>query len=360
MSDSNQDNQTPSQEEEKQAAPAASSTPGRSDSRGGDRNAAKAFYRAMYAGAEPDPQDFGMKVDKEEEYAARERAATEALAKRMEAEVAELEKKASDAESLYKRLAADFENYRKRMAREREEFQALGIQKAIETMLPALDDMDLAKANLGKTSDPKAMLDSLNMVYNRFTKCLEQIGIKQLDVIGAQFDPKFHEPVQQVVTSEVPDGAVFQQLRPGYVYGDKVLRPSLVNVATAPPEGMEPVADEVQAQAEEQAVEYEQEQPVYEEQIEQGEQVQYEEAPAEEYVEQEVAVESQDEAQVNHSSTQDIVPYEEGEAEAAVEAAVEVDASEGEEIFGDISAEDNPQVVESVSNKSASAPPADE
>lgn len=348
MSDSNQDNQTPSQEEEKQAAPAASSTPGRSDSRGGDRNAAKAFYRAMYAGAEPDPQDFGMKVDKEEEYAARERAATEALAKRMEAEVAELEKKASDAESLYKRLAADFENYRKRMAREREEFQALGIQKAIETMLPALDDMDLAKANLGKTSDPKAMLDSLNMVYNRFTKCLEQIGIKQLDVIGAQFDPKFHEPVQQVVTSEVPDGAVFQQLRPGYVYGDKVLRPSLVNVATAPPEGMEPVADEVQAPVEEQAVEYEQEQPVYEEQ---GEQVQYEEAPAQEYVEEAVVeqLESQEEAQVNHSSTQDIVPYEEGEAEAAVEAAVEVDASEGEEIFGDISSEDNPQVVESVS-----------
>lgn len=243
---SDQDNQNPSQEEDKPAAPS------RSESKGGDRNAAKAFYRAMYAGAEPDPEDFGMKVDKEEEYAARERAATEALAKRMEGEMAELEKKASDAESLNKRLAADFDNYRKRMAREREEFQALGIQKAIETMLPALDDMDLAKANLSKTSDPKAMLDSLNMVYNRFTKCLEMIGIKQLDVIGTPFDPKFHEPVQQIVTAEVPDGAVVHQLRPGYVFNDKVLRPSLVNVATAPPEGYEdPNAASAPASAEE-------------------------------------------------------------------------------------------------------------
>jgi len=226
---SDQENQNPSPDEEKPTPPA----------KAGDRNAAKAFYRAMYAGAEPDPQDFGMKVDREEEYAQRERAATEALAKRMEGEMAELEKKAADAESLNKRLAADFDNYRKRMAREREEFQALGIQKAIETMLPALDDMDLAKANLGKTSDPKALLDSLNMVYNRFAKCLEMIGIKQLDVIGTPFDPKYHEPVQQIVTAEVPDGAVVHQLRPGYIYNDKVLRPSLVNVATAPPEGSE-------------------------------------------------------------------------------------------------------------------------
>lgn len=237
---SDQENQNQSQEEEKPAAPS------RSESRGGDRNAAKAFYRAMYAGAEPDPEDFGIKVDKEEEYAARERAATEALAKRMEGEMAELEKKAADAESLNKRLAADFDNYRKRMAREREEFQALGIQKAIETMLPALDDMDLAKANLSKTQDPKAMLDSLNMVYNRFAKCLEMIGIKQLDVIGTPFDPKFHEPVQQIVTAEVPDGAVVHQLRPGYLFNDKVLRPSLVNVATAPPEGYAEAAPEAE------------------------------------------------------------------------------------------------------------------
>ncbi|MCW5823443.1 MAG: nucleotide exchange factor GrpE [Cyanobacteria bacterium TGS_CYA1] len=302
---SDQDNQNPSQEEEKPQAPS------RSESRGGDRNAAKAFYRAMYAGAEPDPEDFGMKVDKEEEYAARERAATEALAKRMEGEMAELEKKASDAESLNKRLAADFDNYRKRMAREREEFQALGIQKAIETMLPALDDMDLAKANLSKTSDPKAMLDSLNMVYNRFTKCLEMIGIKQLDVIGTPFDPKFHEPVQQIVTAEVPDGAVVHQLRPGYVFNDKVLRPSLVNVATAPPEGYEdPGASSAPAAEEE----------------------------------------------VPHTSTQDIEPYAAEDQEQALEvhditdSVDSVDAVAAEDAAGDATG-DSAEAVESTAER---------
>ena len=261
----------------------------------------------MYAGAEPDPEDFGMKVDKEEEYAARERAATEALAKRMEGEMAELEKKAADAESLNKRLAADFDNYRKRMAREREEFQALGIQKAIETMLPALDDMDLAKANLGKTSDPKAMLDSLNMVYNRFTKCLEMIGIKQLDVIGTPFDPKFHEPVQQIVTAEVPDGAVFQQLRPGYIYNDKVLRPSLVNVATAPPEGSE--------------------------------------APVEASVETSAELGPEENQEVPHTSTQDLEPYSVEENVGEVHDIT--DSVESIDAVDEVSGEDNPQAVES-------------
>lgn len=195
---------------------------------GGDsRNAAaKAFYRAMYAGAEPDPEDFGLGDQGGGD------PKTCAFCERLQSDLQQVEEKAAEAEKFHKRLAADFENYRKRMQREKDEFSALGIQRAIETILPALDDMDMAKQKLNADMDSQAILDSLNLVYSRFARCLEQIGIKQLEVIGEQFDPKFHEPVQQVVTNEVPDGSIYQQLRPGYMIGDKVLRPTLVNVAT--------------------------------------------------------------------------------------------------------------------------------
>lgn len=206
---------------------------------GGDRSAsAKAFYRAMYAGAEPDPEDFGMSVRGEEK-----NSGPCANCARLQSEVTELEKRTLEAENHYKRLLADFENYRKRVAREKDEFAAVGMQRAVEAILPALDDMDMAKTRLKPDMTAQSMMDSLTMVYNRFNRCLEQIGIKQLEVIGEMFDPVFHEPVQQIPTKKVADGAVYQQLRPGYMFGEKVLRPSLVNVATA--DGAEDSEEEV-------------------------------------------------------------------------------------------------------------------
>lgn len=195
----------------------------------GDR--AKAFFRAMYAGGEPDPDQFGIDVGQKE---AQSSAANTAALAHLEQQLKETELKASEAENLYKRMAADFENYRKRVDREREEFQALGMQKAFETILPALDDLEMATSKLTEKTDSKVMFDSLKMVFSRLNRCLEMVGIKQMAVIGEVFDPRLHEPVQEVPTREVADGCVAQQLRAGWMFKDKILRPALVNVATAP------------------------------------------------------------------------------------------------------------------------------
>ncbi len=206
---------------------------------GGRMNAAKAFYRAMYAGAEPDPEDFGLTDKQAGGGGGGARSGPCQNCAYLENNLKEAEAKTTEAESLYKRMAADFENYRKRIDREREEFQALGVQKAVEALLPALDDLDMAQTRLKPDQDPKVLIDSIKMVYSRFTRCLDQIGIKQLEVIGTPFDPRLHEPVQEIATNEVPDGSVVHQLRPGYTFNDKVIRPSLVNVATKL-EGEEP------------------------------------------------------------------------------------------------------------------------
>ena len=197
---------------------------------GRERNsAAKAFFRAMYAGAEPDPEEFGLQTQQEDSGSSRENCA---FCERMQVDLEAMEQKAKDAEDHYKRLAADFDNFRKRTERERKEFSGHGTQSAIEALLPALDDMNRAKDTLSAEMDSASILDSLNVVINRFSRCLEQLGIKQLEVIGEQFDPVYHEPVQQIPTTEHPDGAVVHELRAGYMFGEKVLRPALVNVAT--------------------------------------------------------------------------------------------------------------------------------
>lgn len=206
--------------------------PEKPEDRANRMNAAKAFYRAMYAGEEVAPDDFGMNDGS----APRAQAHTGPCPNcaRLEAQAAEFEKQKNEAENYYKRIAADFENYRRRLDRERDEFQGLGIQKAIEQILPALDDMDRAKTSLQTVTDPKAILDSLNLVFARFAKCLEATGVKQMEVIGEPFDPRLHEPVQEIESNEYADGAVIHELRRGYLYKDKVLRPALVNVTSNP------------------------------------------------------------------------------------------------------------------------------
>lgn len=207
--------------------------PEKPEDRANRMNAAKAFYRAMYAGEEVAPDDFGINGAAASAPAPAHSGPCPSCA-RLEAQAAEFEKQKNEAENFYKRIAADFENYRRRNDREREEAQGLGIQKAIEQILPALDDMDRARTSLANVSDPKAILDSMNLVFARFAKCLENTGVKQMDVIGEPFDPRLHEPVQEVETNECADGAVVHELRRGYLYKDKILRPALVNVASNP------------------------------------------------------------------------------------------------------------------------------
>ena len=248
------------------------------------KNAAKAFYRAMYAGEDVEPEQFGIGGSPPRsggpsggQTGGGGPSGPCPNCSRMEKELAEAEKTKTEAENYYKRILADFENYRKRTDRERDEAISLGIQKAVEAILPALDDLDRAKAVLATVSDPRSVTESLNLVFARFAKTLEPLGIKPMEVVGEPFDPKFHEPVQEIHTNEFPDGAVVQELRKGYMMRDKVIRPTLVNVASnesgvviPKPKAAEEVADATAEKAEPTATPSEAE-PVAESEVSVGE-----------------------------------------------------------------------------------------
>ena len=195
-------------------------------------DAAKAFFRALHAGADELP-DLGITGGAE----GGQSSGPCRNCKFLESEVAEAKQKLQESENLYKRMMADFENFRRRMDREREELQAVGIQRTVENLLPALDDMDRASTSLNAGMPAEKVLDSVKLVFNRLSRCLESVGVKPLTVVGEHFDPMFHEPVQEIETTEVPNGAVVHELRRGYTLNDKVIRPALVNVACSPGAG---------------------------------------------------------------------------------------------------------------------------
>lgn len=132
----------------------------------------------------------------------------------------------------YLRLAADFDNYRKRQAQERETLIQYGAQESLKKLIEVLDNFDRAKQAIANTDDVQQVKDSFDVLYNQLFDNLSKLGLEVIQAQGQEFDPNFHEAVMQTPTSEHPENHVIMELQKGYKLGDKVLRPTLVNVAT--------------------------------------------------------------------------------------------------------------------------------
>lgn len=128
-------------------------------------------------------------------------------------------------------LQADFENYRKRVdreIRELEEFSTLGL---VRKLIPVLDDLDLAVATAGKAED-KGILEGVKMVQKNLNTALESEGLQKIKAVGEPFNPSTHEAVDKVQGKDSSD-KVIEEMRKGYTFKGKVLRPSAVKVELA-------------------------------------------------------------------------------------------------------------------------------
>lgn len=133
----------------------------------------------------------------------------------------------------YLRLAADFDNYRKRQAQERENLISYGAQDAMKKLIEVLDNFDRAKQSIDNSDDIAQVKEGFNILYNQLFDNLSKLGLEVITAQGQEFDPNFHEAVMQTPTGDHPENHVIMELQKGYKLGDKVLRPTLVNVATA-------------------------------------------------------------------------------------------------------------------------------
>lgn len=149
------------------------------------------------------------------------------------AEENELQKKYDELNNQYIRLAADFDNYRKRQAQERESLLKYGAENTLKKIIEVLDNFERgAKAN-ETVEDCEKVKESFNLVHKQLLDVLSKAGLEVIEAEGQEFDPNFHEAVMQTPTSEYPEHTIIAELQKGYKLEDRVLRPALVNVATA-------------------------------------------------------------------------------------------------------------------------------
>lgn len=145
----------------------------------------------------------------------------------------ELQKNFDTLNQQYLRLAADFDNYRKRQEHEREELLKYGAENALKKMIEVLDNFERGQKALENVEDCQKVKESFNLVHKQVTDVLTRLGLETIDTEGKEFDPNFHDAVMQTPTNDYPEHTIINELQKGYKMGDKVLRPALVNVATA-------------------------------------------------------------------------------------------------------------------------------
>ncbi len=145
----------------------------------------------------------------------------------------ELQEKYDTLNQQYVRLAADFDNYRKRQAQEREDLLKYGAENALKKMIEVLDNFERGKKALAEVQDCEKVKESFDLVHKQVEDTLVKLGLEKIEAEGKEFDPNFHEAVMQTPTTEYPENTIIAELQKGYKMGDKVLRPTLVNVASA-------------------------------------------------------------------------------------------------------------------------------
>lgn len=127
------------------------------------------------------------------------------------------------------RAHADYENFRRRSTKEREEFAVYANQRLILSLLPVLDNLERALSTPATDGDDK-LRQGLEMTARSFREALAKEGAIPIVAVGQPFDPKLHEAVMTVESDEHEDGTVILEFQKGFRLGDRVVRPSMVQV----------------------------------------------------------------------------------------------------------------------------------
>jgi molecular chaperone GrpE len=166
-------------------------------------------------------------ISADAETAESEGAAEPTLEEQLESAKAELEKEKKE----YMFLAAEFDNFRKRVIKEKAELIKNAGEQVFKGLLPILDDFErgIKAAKAGENVD--AVLEGMELIYNKFKKYLEQNGVKEMDMSEAVFNTDLHEAISAIpVTDESLKGKILDTVQTGYMINDKVLRHAKVVV----------------------------------------------------------------------------------------------------------------------------------
>ncbi len=132
----------------------------------------------------------------------------------------------------YLRVQADFDNFRKRTRKEKEELLKYASLPIIESLLPALDNLERALTAGQNAEHSDSLVKGVEMVFRQIQQVLEQEGLQAIEAEGKPFDPQYHQAVMQEESADHEAGIVIQELQKGYILKDRVVRPSMVKVSS--------------------------------------------------------------------------------------------------------------------------------
>jgi molecular chaperone GrpE len=144
----------------------------------------------------------------------------------------ELQKLKVERDTLIDRLArlqAEFENARKRATREQQDFREFAVADAMKALLPTLDSFERALQT--GAAEKSEFRSGVELIYKQLQDALLKLGLRAIPAEGEPFDPRLHEAIEMVDTSEAPDHQILEELQRGYKLKDRLLRPSMVKVA---------------------------------------------------------------------------------------------------------------------------------
>ncbi len=172
-------------------------------------------------------QEEELKTEPAEEAQETEEAAEE----NKEAAAEEKKEMSAEDEALnvkYLRLMADFQNFKRRTEKEKSDIYAFANEKIVGELLNVIDNFERALA-LGQEGD--SFVEGMSLIFKQLQGVLEKAGVKEIEALGQEFDPNFHNAVMMEDTDEFESGKVSCVLQKGYTLNNKVIRPSMVKVA---------------------------------------------------------------------------------------------------------------------------------
>lgn len=171
------------------------------------------------------------------EVAAGEENAAEAAAQEvglsLEEQLAAKEKEAKENWDRFLRERADLENYRKRVGREKEELLNYGNKSLLEEILPVVDSLERALAHASEDG-LGAVVEGIRMTHAMLLSTLKKFNVTPIEAVGAPFDSAYHQAMAQVPTDQHEPNTVVEEYQKGYMLKERLLRPSMVSVATPP------------------------------------------------------------------------------------------------------------------------------
>jgi molecular chaperone GrpE len=152
----------------------------------------------------------------------------------IEALTRQLEAARSEAHEIALKARTELETQRRRLQREREEFKRTANAELLESLLPPLDNFDLALLSLETATDTATIAQGVRLIHEGLVATLHRSGLERIKALGETFDPNLHEAAGTVVDADEPPNKVLVVLRAGYTYGGRVLRPAMVKVNVLP------------------------------------------------------------------------------------------------------------------------------